>query len=68
MDTLDDYLNRGIKEIIDSHPQVVDILNDYGVGCGACDLGTCLLKDIMSVQPIAEDQEQALTNRIEAEL
>ena len=54
METLDDYLNRGIKEIIDSHPQVMDILNDYGIGCGACDVGTCLLKDIVSLHPISK--------------
>jgi len=68
MTTLDDYLSRGIKEIIDSHPEVVEILNDYGIGCGACDVGTCLLKDIVSLHPISKEQEQALMNRIEEEL
>ena len=68
METLDNYLNRGIKDIIDSHPQVVEILNEYGIGCGACDVGTCLLKDIVSLHPISKEQEQALMNRIAAEL
>ena len=68
METLDNYLNRGIKDIIDSHPQVVEILNEYGIGCGACDVGTCLLKDIVSLHHISKEQEQALMNRIEAVL
>jgi hypothetical protein len=64
METLDDYLNRGIKDIIVSHPQVVDILNDYGIGCGACDVGTYLLKDIVSLHPLSKEQEQALMKKI----
>ena len=68
METLDDYLNRGIKDIIDSHTQVVDILNDYGISCGACDVGTCLLKDIVSLHFLFKEQEQALMNRIAAVL
>ena len=68
METLDHYLNRGIKEIIDGHPQVKEILNEYGIGCGACDVGTCLLKDIVSLHPISKEQEQSLMKRITAVL
>ena len=68
METLNDYLNKGIKDIIDDHPPVMEILKDYDIGCGACDVGTCLLKDIVSLHPISEEQEQELMNRIAAAL
>ncbi len=46
----------------------IDILNEYGIGCGACDVGTCLLKDIVSLHPLSKEQERALMSRIAAVL
>ncbi len=68
MQLLDEYLQRGIKEIIDSHPQVIEILNEYGIGCGACDVGTCLLKDIVSLHPLSKEKEHELMERLAAKL
>jgi hypothetical protein len=31
---MEEYVNKGIKEIIDEFPEVEDILNDYDIGCG----------------------------------
>jgi len=63
---MNDYLNRGVKEIIDAYPEVADILNEYSIGCGACEVGTCLFKDIVSLHPISEDQEAELMQRVAA--
>jgi len=61
---MDEYLNKGIKEIIDAYPEVGSILNDYGIGCGPCNVGTCLLKDIVAIHRLPEDREQELMGRI----
>jgi len=58
------YLNRGIKEIIEEFPEVEDVLNDYDIGCGPCNVGICLLKDIVAIHRLSEDQEQQLMARI----
>ncbi len=58
-----EYLNRGIKEIITEFPEIETILNDYEIGCGPCSVGTCLLKDIVSIHRLTEDQEQELMAR-----
>ena len=58
------YLDKGIKEIIEEFPEVEDVLNDYDIGCGPCNVGICLLKDIVSIHQLAEDQEQQLMVRI----
>ena len=60
------YLNTGIKALIDDYPEVADILNEYGIGCGACDVGTCLFKDIVSLHPLTEAQEKEMMRRIAA--
>ena len=61
---MEEYLNKGIKEIIDKYPEVGEILNEYDIGCTACDVGTCLLKDIVSFHPLSDTQEKELMNRI----
>ena len=63
---MDDYLNRGIKEIIDAYPAVAEILNEYGIGCGACEVGTCLFKDIVALHPISDAQEAEMMQRLDA--
>jgi len=61
---MDEYLNKGIKEIIEKFPAVEDVLNDYDIGCGPCNVGICLLKDIVAIHRLPEDQEQQLMARI----
>lgn len=61
---MDEYLNKGIKEIIEEFPQVEEILNDYDIGCGPCNVGICLLKDIVAIHRLPEDQKKQLLARI----
>ena len=48
---METYLNSPIKELIDRFPDVGKILDRYGVGCVTCNVGTCLLKDIIKNPP-----------------
>jgi len=59
-----DYLNKGIKEIIDQFPEVENILNEYDIGCAPCSVGTCLLKDIVEIHILPADKEQELLGKI----
>jgi hemerythrin-like domain-containing protein len=59
------YLNTPIKEIITSFPEVGKILEEYNIGCVPCTLGSCLLKDIVAIHNLAEDEELELMHRIE---
>ncbi len=61
---MDEYLNEGIKDIIEEFPEVEDVLNDYDIGCGPCTVGICLLKDIVEIHRLPEDQEQQLMAKI----
>ena len=58
------HLNKGIKEIIDQYPDVEKILDEYGIGCGPCNVGLCLLKDIVEIHRLPADQERELMARI----
>jgi hemerythrin-like domain-containing protein len=59
-----EILGRNIKEIIRENPALETVLADFSIGCTACSLGTCLLKDIVEIHNLAPDQEQNLMRRI----
>jgi hemerythrin-like domain-containing protein len=61
---MEEYLNKGIKEIITRFPEVADILNEYNIGCAPCSVGTCLLKDIVEIHNLPVEDEQVLMARI----
>lgn len=63
---MESYKNKGIKDIITEFPKVGEILEEYGIGCGPCSVGICLLKDILDIHKMAPEKEQELMVRIEA--
>lgn len=58
------YLNRSIKEVMTQFPAVEKILDEYGIGCGPCAVGSCLLKDIVEIHNLPEEDEKDLMARI----
>jgi hemerythrin-like domain-containing protein len=58
------YLNKGIKPIIDQFPEVGNILDEYDIGCAPCNVGTCLLKDIVEIHSLPADKELEMMARI----
>jgi len=63
---MDEYLNKGIKDIIAEFPEIEDVLSDYDIGCGPCEVGICQLKDVVAIHRLSDDQEQQLMARIAA--
>jgi iron-sulfur cluster repair protein YtfE (RIC family) len=61
---MEKYLNSGIKAVIEEFPEIESILTDYEIGCGPCMVGTCLLKDIVSIHSLSESDEKELMERI----
>jgi hemerythrin-like domain-containing protein len=61
---MDGYLNKGIKEVIKEFPQVGILLNEAGIGCVTCSVGTCLLKDVISIHGLPKAQERAVMAKI----
>lgn len=61
---METYLDKGIKDIITQFPEIGDILNAYNIGCAPCNVGTCLLKDIVEVHNLSYEQERDLMSRI----
>lgn len=62
---MQEHMNRGVKEVIKDFPKVGEILNNAGIGCVSCELGTCLLKDIIEIHNISRKKEIVLMAEIE---
>ena len=65
---MESYLNTPIKEVITKFPRVGQILEEYEVGCVPCSLGSCLLKDIIEIHHLSEEEEQEVMARIAKEI
>lgn len=64
---MEKYLNTPIKEVITQFPEVADILNEYNIGCVPCNVGSCLLKDIVEIHNLSiEEERELLTKMAEA--
>lgn len=63
---MDKYMNMAIKTVITEFPRVGTILNDYGIGCVSCSVGTCLMKDIIEIHNVPKDVEVEMMKKIEA--
>ncbi|MBM4053936.1 MAG: hypothetical protein FJ264_04515 [Planctomycetes bacterium] len=62
---MEKILNKEIKGIIEKHPEVGKILDEYGIGCSPCSVGSCLMKDIVGIHNLDPQQEATLMYRIE---
>ncbi len=61
---MEEYLNKNIKDILNKFPGAAGVLNDYNIGCVPCNVGTCLLKDIVEIHNLPPEDEQELMSRI----
>ena len=59
-------LDTNIKNVIRTHRAVGEILDAHGIACVTCGVGTCLLKDIIEIHALADDEVQAVLTEIAA--
>jgi hemerythrin-like domain-containing protein len=65
---MESYLNTSIKEVITKFPKVGKILEEYQIGCVPCNVGSCLLKDVVEIHNLSEEEERELMAKISREI
>ncbi len=68
MNLLNDIGNRNIKEAIEEYPAIGEILDRYEIGCVKCTIGTCLLKDVVTVHFLGPETEARIEQEINSHL
>lgn len=49
--------DMAIQDVMQTYPEIGDILNRYEIGCVTCKVGICLLKDVVSIHGLSKDDE-----------
>ncbi|MFH1514660.1 MAG: hemerythrin domain-containing protein [bacterium] len=65
---MSEFPGTAIKDIIDQHSKVGDILIGYGIDCAGCSVGTCMLKEIVAIHALPENLERDMMEQINAVL
>ena len=64
MELLDGIGERPIKEVIDEHPKIGEILAKYEIGCIDCSVGTCFFKEVVSVHFLGDEVEGQIEKEV----
>jgi hypothetical protein len=60
--------NEQIRTVIEQHPRIGEILNDFEIACVTCGVGICLLKDVVAIHALGAELEQKIEKEINAYL
>ena len=59
-----DLGNTAIQDVITSHPPIGEILQRYDIGCVTCKVGICLLKDVVAIHGLNNEDEARVEQEI----
>lgn len=60
--------DRSIQDVMQSYPEIGEILGRFDIGCVTCKVGICLLKDVVSIHGLSKDDEAKIEQEINAHL
>lgn len=64
MELLGGIGERPIKEIIEEHPKVGEILAKYEIGCIECSIGTCQFQEVVKVHFLGDEVEKQIETEV----
>ena len=56
--------DKAIQDVIQTYPEIGEILNRFEIGCVTCKVGICLLKDVVAIHGLSKDDEAAIEQDI----
>lgn len=56
--------DRAIQDVMQSYPEIGEILNRFDIGCVTCKVGICLLKDVVNIHGLSKDDEARIEQEI----
>jgi len=64
MKLLSNIGSKNIKDVIETHPAIGEILDRHEIGCTKCTVGTCLLQDVVTVHFLGDDTEAQIEQEV----
>ncbi len=59
---------QAIQDVLTTHPQIGEILQQFDIGCLSCGVGICQLQDVVSIHGLGTEAEQLIETQINAYL
>jgi hypothetical protein len=59
---------KAIQDVMQTYPEIGDILARYDIGCTTCKVGICLLKDVVSIHGLSKEDEAKIEQEINEQL
>ena len=56
--------DTAIQDVMQTYPEIGDILARYEIGCVTCKVGICLLKDVVSIHGLTPEDEAKIEQEI----
>jgi hypothetical protein len=68
MEFKDGIGDKAIQDVITEYPEIGEILNRFEIGCVSCKVGICLLKDVVSIHGLSNEDEARIEQEINQHL
>jgi hypothetical protein len=65
VDEMVEYMEMGVKPLIEAVPQAGRILEQYGIGCAECAIGTCKVGEVVKFHGLSPQCEAQMWSQIE---
>ena len=65
---MENIMNKDIRAVIDQCPEVGRILEEYGIGCAPCSVGSCLVSDVVGIHGLDPQTEATVMYKMEKAL
>lgn len=56
--------DKAIQDVMQTYPEIGEILCRYDIGCTTCKVGICLLKDVVSIHGLSTEDEIKIEREI----
>lgn len=56
--------DKAIQDVMQSYPEIGEILARYEIGCTTCKVGICLLKDVVAIHGLSKEDEAKIETEI----
>jgi hypothetical protein len=55
---------QAIQDVLNNHPHIGKILQEFDIGCVGCGVGICQLQDVVSIHALGSELEEQIETRI----
>ena len=68
MEFKNNFGDTAIQDVMQSYPEIGEILNRFEIACVTCKVGICLLKDVVSINGLSKEDEAKIELEINSYL